>query len=85
MYSKNQITLIPCIYILSTECPEGNYGLNCSKMCSGHCAGPTFGCDHVDGSCDDGCDAGYIAPLCTEGNFKEEHRFFLGCTLFLKS
>ena len=55
-----------CI-LSSPECPEGKYGLNCSIACSAHCAGPINACDHVDGSCDEACDPGYIAPLCLRG------------------
>ena len=50
-----------------SECPVGKHGLECAHICSTHCAGPTNACDHVDGSCDQGCDAGYKGQLCTEG------------------
>ncbi|KAK3779435.1 hypothetical protein RRG08_062093 [Elysia crispata] len=49
------------------ECQSGKYGEKCSKQCSVHCAGQHNACNHVDGSCNQGCDDGYIGRFCTEG------------------
>ena len=43
------------------------YDALCGPICSAHCAGPTNACDHEDGSCDQGYDAGYKGQLCPEG------------------
>ncbi|GFO17525.1 multiple epidermal growth factor-like domains 10 [Plakobranchus ocellatus] len=48
------------------KCPREKYGSNCEKTCSVHCAGLYNTCDWTDGSCDQGCDPGYLSPLCTE-------------------
>ena len=47
----------------------GKYGENCSNGCSGHCKGVNrFACNHIDGSCSDGCADGWTGPNCNEGN-----------------
>ncbi|GFO26600.1 multiple epidermal growth factor-like domains 10 [Plakobranchus ocellatus] len=48
------------------ECNSSTYGEDCNKSCSDHCAGDTNSCNHVNGTCDEGCDIGYLMPLCTE-------------------
>lgn len=46
----------------------GWYGENCSRPCVGHCRdGAT--CNHVNGQCDGGCDAGWAGQLCKKGYF----------------
>ncbi|GFO31695.1 receptor-type tyrosine-protein phosphatase kappa, partial [Plakobranchus ocellatus] len=47
-------------------CNSSTYGEDCNKSCSDHCAGDTNSCNHVNGTCDEGCDIGYLMPLCTE-------------------
>ncbi|KAK3756292.1 hypothetical protein RRG08_029558 [Elysia crispata] len=45
-------------------CPRGRYGHGCTETCSKNCAGADSACNHVDGSCDQGCDLGYLPPVC---------------------
>ncbi|GFO39306.1 receptor-type tyrosine-protein phosphatase kappa [Plakobranchus ocellatus] len=47
-------------------CTLGTYGEDCNESCSNHCAGETNSCNHVNGTCNQGCDSGYLMPLCTE-------------------
>ncbi|KAK3802177.1 hypothetical protein RRG08_018624 [Elysia crispata] len=47
-----------------TMCPRSQYGHRCAETCSEHCAGADNTCNFVDGSCDQGCDVGYLPPLC---------------------
>ena len=54
--------------LISTVCPVGQYGINCSYNCSGHCAGSSSSlCYHSDGSCRDGCVAGWTGSVCDQG------------------
>ena len=48
------------------DCPPGYYGYACNKACSGHCLNNTV-CDHITGTCTDGCLAGYVGKLCDDG------------------
>ena len=50
-----------------TECTDGMYGPNCQMPC-GNCANSAV-CDKINGSCPDGCMAGYQEPLCVEGKY----------------
>ena len=52
-----------------SECQAGKYGAMCSGTCSVNCAGKNNACDHIDGSCDQGCNAGYWGSLCTQGTY----------------
>ncbi|GFN76163.1 multiple epidermal growth factor-like domains 10, partial [Plakobranchus ocellatus] len=47
-----------------TQCSPGTYGKDCDRNCSDHCAGDDKLCNHVNGTCDQGCDTGYLMPLC---------------------
>lgn len=48
--------------IFNIECDRGSYGANCNETC-GHCRyeNPCF---NVNGTCVNGCDAGYTGHLC---------------------
>ncbi|GFO36841.1 multiple epidermal growth factor-like domains 10 [Plakobranchus ocellatus] len=48
------------------ECSTGSYGRDCEGTCSQHCAGDANLCNDVSGTCDQGCDAGYLMPLCED-------------------
>uniref|UniRef100_A0A8W8NIG6 Multiple epidermal growth factor-like domains 10 n=1 Tax=Magallana gigas TaxID=29159 RepID=A0A8W8NIG6_MAGGI len=48
------------------KCREGWYGMNCTKLCVGHCRDDAA-CNHVTGFCDRGCAAGWKGDLCGEG------------------
>ena len=48
-----------------SDCPPGFYGYKCKKVCSKNCLNNPD-CDHIDGSCHDGCQAGYIGKLCNK-------------------
>ena len=43
-------------------CRTGTYGKNCNDTC-GHCLNPGE-CYHVNGTCVEGCEAGYQGNLC---------------------
>ncbi|GFS22019.1 multiple epidermal growth factor-like domains 10 [Elysia marginata] len=47
-------------------CARGKYGVNCSNACSVHCGGHDNSCHHVNGSCDLGCEVGYLPPWCKD-------------------
>lgn len=49
------------------ECDTGRYGINCSTTC-GNCHHQSQ-CHNIDGSCSEGCSAGYKGPLCTESKY----------------
>ena len=63
-----------------TECDGHTYGLGCKQSC-GKCSGGVQ-CDHVTGSCPNGCDAGMYGDKCDIGkvrfNFKSTTLFKLG-------
>lgn len=59
------------IILINSECETGKYGVNCSKSC-GSCLKQSQ-CHNVDGSCSEGCSAGYKGSLCTE----RKYHFFL--------
>ena len=46
-----------------SDCPSGFYGYRCKNVCSEKCL-IYADCDHIDGTCSDGCQAGYIGKLC---------------------
>ncbi|XP_041346758.1 multiple epidermal growth factor-like domains protein 11 [Gigantopelta aegis] len=53
-----------------TDCTvgcTGTYGPGCSSSCSArHCKADDAPCDHVTGSCDGPCDAGWQGDTCTD-------------------
>ena len=53
------------LIIISTECKAGEFGQNCTESC-GNCV-QNEACHHVNGSCLNGCDAGYEGTNCTQG------------------
>lgn len=52
---------------INVECSPGNYGINCLQKC-GECRGKSP-CNKINGSCPDGCSAGYIGSLCSEREY----------------
>ena len=46
-------------------CSDGRFGENCTEEC-GECQGKEQ-CDHVNGTCLNGCSPGYYGITCTEG------------------
>ena len=50
----------------SLGCISDYYGENCSRKC-GYCLDNET-CHHINGNCEQGCNPGYIAPLCSKGN-----------------
>lgn len=48
-----------------TECDNRKYGDGCQKSC-GQCVNKTQ-CDHVIGTCPQGCEAGYKGQMCDQG------------------
>jgi hypothetical protein len=62
-----------CGCLCVSACESGKYGKNCESTC-GHCANDEP-CNHVDGSCPNGCKPGYInMPLCTEPELVKKGR-----------
>ena len=55
------------LYLYFAECYLGFYGEGCVNNCSEHCLGADNSCHHVTGTCDLGCDPGYLGALCTMG------------------
>lgn len=55
------------IKLFNKECRKGLYGVNCTKQCEGHCQYETI-CNHVTGSCDNGCKAGWTGDKCDQGD-----------------
>ncbi|XP_046562318.1 uncharacterized protein LOC124271261 [Haliotis rubra] len=47
-------------------CSRGNYGANCTSLCSERNCPGNSSCDHVTGSCDSGCKAGWMGADCKE-------------------
>lgn len=47
------------------ECQNNKYGAECSEDC-GHCLDGTQ-CDNVNGTCYNGCEAGYHKTRCKRG------------------
>ena len=52
--------------ITFTECGNGTFGYDCTETC-GKCMGEEP-CNHVNGTCLDGCGRGYKGDLCLECN-----------------
>ena len=55
--------------ILLPECDGGHYGEGCQDQC-GHCADIT-NCHHVNDTCLNGCERGYMGSNCKTGNVYE--------------
>nr|XP_022311777.1 multiple epidermal growth factor-like domains protein 10 [Crassostrea virginica] len=49
--------------ICATECPDGWYGFDCKRQCSGHCR-DNDPCNKVTGQCDGGCAHGWYGQHC---------------------
>lgn len=49
--------------IVLAVCDPGMCGTNCTEVC-GHC--DQTNCSHIDGTCEDGCEAGYLGRLCKD-------------------
>ena len=54
---------------METDCDNGTFGKDCKQAC-GKCLREEQ-CDHVNGTCLNGCDAGYQGLECAEGNIIE--------------
>lgn len=52
---------ISCLIFL-TACNKGSYGVDCKETC-GNCRDLNL-CLHINGTCLNGCDAGYQGYLC---------------------
>lgn len=58
-----------------SECAGNTYGLECTKLCTNCRDGEQ--CDHVNGSCLNGCDKGVHGVNCDKGKIKFETEFTL--------
>ena len=61
LHIRTNILILTC-----EECNDGKYGEVCGEEC-GFCADLSY-CNHVNGTCLSGCDAGYNGNLCRHGN-----------------
>ena len=52
------------MYFCITECPHGQYGEACEKLC-GQCIDPSE-CHNVHGTCSYGCKPGYKGNHCSQ-------------------
>ncbi|XP_034321880.2 scavenger receptor class F member 2 [Magallana gigas] len=74
MRHKDAIPVFILLAISGTyACQNNTYGAGCSKKC-GHCLNKEQ-CNHIKGTCHNGCEAGYYSPRCKkeckEGTFGE--------------
>lgn len=53
-------------YLCFSACDGNMYGANCTKKC-GTCL-RSKQCDHINGTCINGCDRGFHGSECIEGN-----------------
>ena len=53
------------VFFEIVECKDNTYGLGCIGLC-GHCLNGDQ-CDHVNGSCLNGCDKGTYGDKCDRG------------------
>lgn len=60
------IVYVHLSFLMKPECDNGTFGQDCKQAC-GNCLGEEQ-CDHVNGTCLNGCDAGYKGLECAEGN-----------------
>lgn len=54
-----------CSFII--ECDTRRYGDGCQRNC-GHCFNMAQ-CDHVNGTCLQGCEAGFLGQMCDQGQW----------------
>eukprot|EP00105_Crassostrea_gigas_P039175 XP_019923323.1 PREDICTED: uncharacterized protein LOC109618913 [Crassostrea gigas] len=57
------------------ECDNRKYGDGCQKSC-GQCVNKTQ-CDHVIGTCPQGCEAGYKGQMCDQGQLHSVIKVFM--------
>lgn len=56
------------------ECSDGTHGLECGYVC-GTCSDGDW-CNHVYGSCPNGCDVGVFGDTCDRGKMRRrKHRY----------
>lgn len=51
------------VFLLKSVCADGQFGMNCSNHCTGHCEN-NEPCDHVSGVCPGGCQDGFTDQYC---------------------
>lgn len=51
------------VFFLTSDCPRGYFGDECSDKCSDNC----YGCNNINGVCDSGCKPGWGGEYCHEG------------------
>lgn len=61
---KYILTKTNIVLFFNEGCDSGEYGENCSIPC-GYCF-ESEQCNHINGTCMNGCDSGYQGVLCTE-------------------
>lgn len=66
LWSSKSDTLFTCArFYFIIECNDRKYGDGCQRKC-GFCLNMTQ-CDHVNGTCSQGCEAGYQGQMCEQG------------------
>ncbi|GFS10507.1 multiple epidermal growth factor-like domains 10 [Elysia marginata] len=55
---------LPLDHDATRTCSVGKYGPSCSKTCNTNCAGSDNACDHINGTCTNGCEDGYRSNMC---------------------
>lgn len=56
------------MHFIFSECDQFTYGLECNRSCGKCRTGKS--CNHVNGSCLNGCDKGVHGDKCDSGKFK---------------
>lgn len=67
------ITLLKLFH--STACQNNMYGAGCSEKC-GHCLNGEH-CNHVNGTCHSGCEAGYHGIRCKRGKKNNYNVYYM--------
>ena len=65
-----------------TACPTGSYGINCLNDCTKNCNESS--CDHINGSCQFGCQDGYSGDMCTKEGRASIHNHSFRTNIFNK-
>lgn len=66
-------------YLFLQECETSKYGKDCKSSC-GHCVNDET-CNHVNGSCANGCAAGWENDICDKSKLMFVHSLVLHCNI----
>ena len=65
LYLNEIVFVFSFLYLFSVECTINKYGQDCRQSCGNCTKGEQ--CNHVNGSCPNGCDAGVTGENCDTG------------------